>query len=228
MGAQPGEFEDGCSFTLPSHENLSPLESADKIAEHFSKISREFPPIKMETLPERVKDKLCNPESESKAPLIMEHQVFEKIKQANKPKAGVPGDLPKKLVNEFGPELATPVCRIFNGIMMSAKQGSGKWPASWKMEYGTPLQKIPDPTSEDDLRIISLTAFFSKVMEKFVVEWLMVFIGDQIDPKQFGGLKGNSISHYMIELINFILYNQDYNLPIAVFACSVELSKAFN
>ena len=32
----------------------------------------------------------------------------------------------------------------------------------------------------------------------------------------------------MIELINFILYNQDYDLPIAVLACAVDFSKAFN
>ena len=32
----------------------------------------------------------------------------------------------------------------------------------------------------------------------------------------------------MIELIDFILYNQDYNLPIAVLACAVDFSKAFN
>ena len=83
-------------------------------------------------------------------------------------------------------------------------------------------------TSKDDLRIISLTAFFSKVMERFVVDWLMEYIGDWLDPKQFGGLKGNSISHYMIELLNFILYNQDYNLPIAVLICAVDFSKAFN
>jgi hypothetical protein len=56
----------------------------------------------------------------------------------------------------------------------------------------------------------------------------MFFIGDLLDPKQFGGLKGNSISHYMIELINFILYNQDYNLPIGILACAVDFSKAFN
>ena len=42
-------------------------------------------------------------------------------------------------------------------------------------------------------------------MEKFVVDWVMEYIGDRLDPKQFGGLKGNSISHYMIELLNFIL-----------------------
>ena len=45
---------------------------------------------------------------------------------------------------------------------------------------------------------------------------------------QFGGLKVNSISHYLIELLNFILYNQHYKLPIGVLACTVDFSKAFN
>ena len=158
----------------------------------------------------------------------MEHEVFKRIKAANKPKSGVPGDLPKRLVTEFGPELSKPICKIFNNITKSAKQGSAKWPSSWKLEYGTPLKKIPEPLTEDDLRIISLTAFFSKVMERFVVEWLMSFIGHKLDSKQFGGLKGNSISHYIIELINFVQYNQDYNLPIGVLACAIDFSKAFN
>ena len=61
-----------------------------------------------------------------------------------------------------------------------------------------------------------------------MVKWLRVYIGYQMDPRQFGGLKGNSIVHYMIELINFILYNQDYDLPIAVLACTIDFSKAFN
>ena len=228
MGAQPGECDEISSFTLPEHENLMNAESAELIAEHFSKISREFPPLDRETLPDRVSQKINNPERESKVPELFEHEVYMRIKQANKPKSGVPGDIPKKLVNEFRPELSVPVTKIFKSILKSAKQGTAKWPASWRQEFGTPFQKIPNPQSEDDLRIISLTAFFSKVMEKFIVEWLMSFIGDQLDPKQFGGLKGNSISHYMIELINFILYNQDYNLPIAILACAIDFSKAFN
>ena len=228
MGAKPGDCEESNTFILPAHENLEISEAADVIAEHFSKISREFSPLNIETLPERVTQRLKNPESESRVPEVMEHEVFERIKKANKPKSGVPGDLPRKLVNEFGPELTEPICKIFNSITDSAKQGTSKWPSSWKLEFGTPLKKIPNPQTEDDLRIISLTSFFSKVMEKFVVEWLMKFIGDQLDPKQFGGLKGNSISHYMIELIDFILYNQDYNLPIAVLACAIDFSKAFN
>ena len=228
MGAMPGECEDTSSFTLPSHENLPPHEAAEKIAEHFSLISREFPPLSTEMLPERVTKKLIDPESESKVPEILTHEVHKMIMSANKPKSGVPGDLPRRIVTEFGPELSTPICKIFKSIAKSSKQGISKWPASWKQEFGIPLQKIPDPQTEDDLRIISLTAFFSKVMEKFVISWLMFHVGDKLDPKQFGGQKGNSISHYIIELINFILYNQDYNLPIGILACAVDFSKAFN
>ena len=227
MGAQPGEYDE-VTFSLPGHENLDIQEAADKIAEHFSKISQEYPPLNQETLPERVKVKVGNPETESKMPTLSEHEVYTKICDANKPKSGVPGDLPRRLVSEFAPELSTPVCAIFNNILKSAKQGVAEWPATWHQEFGTPLQKVSDPQTEDDLRIISLTPFFSKVMEKFVVNWLMTFIGGKLDPKQFGGLKGNSISHYMIELVNFILYNQDYDLPIAVLVCSVDFAKAFN
>ena len=32
----------------------------------------------------------------------------------------------------------------------------------------------------------------------------------------------------MIEMINFIHYNQDFNLPIGVLACAIDFSKAFN
>ena len=144
MGAQPGEYDD-CTFTLPSHENLNVQEAAEKICEHFSKISQEYPPLEMKNLPDRVRNKIENPENDSKIPVIQEHEVHDGITAANKPKSGVPGDLPRKLVAEFGPELSTPICEIFNKILMSAKQGSEKWTDSWKLEYGTPLQKTPNP-----------------------------------------------------------------------------------
>ena len=228
MGAQPGEWEDLSKFTLPVFENLSSYECADRIAEHFSKISREYPSLDKSKLPKRVTDKLFVPESESKAPTLEEFEVFDKIVKANKPKAGVPGDLSRKLVTEFGPEITTPLTAIFNGIIESAKKDIALWPKSWKLEIGTPIPKVTDPQSLDDLRIIALTPFFSKVFEKFVVEWLMKYISHLLDPKQFGGLKDNSTSHYLIELINFVLYNQDYDLPIGVLLCTVDFSKAFN
>ena len=64
--------------------------------------------------------------------------------------------------------------------------------------------------------------------EKFVVEWLLDFIGDKIDFRQYGGIKGNSVSHYIIEFINFILMHQDNRVQSAVLACMVDFNKAFN
>ena len=65
-------------------------------------------------------------------------------------------------------------------------------------------------------------------MEHFVVTWLMEIIGEKIDFRQYGWIKGNSISHYLIELLNFILFNQDKTEPTALLACLIDFGKAFN
>ena len=136
--------------------------------------------------------------------------------------------MPRRLVIEFTPELATPLTHLYNSVLASATQGLADWPAEWKIEYGTPISKIPNPQSESDLRVISFTPFFSKVLERFIVEWLFKYIGDKIDLKQFGGLKGNSIAHYLIDLVNFILHSQEDNNPAAVLLSTIDFSKAFN
>ena len=56
----------------------------------------------------------------------------------------------------------------------------------------------------------------------------MTEIGHLIDFRQYGGLKGNSITHYLIEFLTFILMNQDNTDQTAVLACLVDFSKAFN
>ena len=58
--------------------------------------------------------------------------------------------------------------------------------------------------------------------------WYCYHTKDKIDPGQYGGLPGNSITHYLIELINFILYNLDLQIPHAILLTMVDFSKAFN
>ena len=220
MGSQPGDCIDANTFILPSHESLTEEESAEQIACHFAAISQEFPPLCVTSLPSHVQTKL---QCSDPPPEISEYDTYCKIRAAKKPKSGVPNDLPKVITQEFSPELSRPVCRIIRNIVKT-----GVWPQQWKLEYISPLGKIPQPESEDDLRPISLTAFFSKVTEHFVVMWLLEYIKDKIDFRQYGGLKGNSITHYLIEFINFILSKQDGTDQIAVLACMVDFSKAFN
>ena len=207
-----------------SEANLSSEESIEQIANFFAQISQEYSPLNCELLPNRVKVKLNSTSAEQNiVPVLKEQDVSEQISKSKKTNSMVPGDLPKPIVQEFPEELAEPVTKIFQQIL-----DTKKWPAMWRTEYGVPLQKKANPENENQLRIISLTSFFSKTLENLVIKWLLEFIGDKMDPKQFGGQKGNSITHYLIEFVNFILYNQDMTNPNAVLALMVDFSKAFN
>ena len=225
MGAQPGDCSDEGSFSLQNHleANLTTEQCTEEIANHFSRISQEFPPLNIATLPPHVQNKLNQPTNLSDIPQITVDAVREKIKMSKKSKSVVPGDLPKKLIQECASDISIPVSKIFQNILTSCE-----WPKQWRVEYGVPLQKVPNPATEDQLRIISLTSYLSKVGEGFVIDWLMKYVGDKIDWGQYGGLKGNSITHYLIELTNFILYNQDLSNPRAVLAMMIDFSKAFN
>ena len=94
----PGDCQKEGDFVLQKHrdQNLTPEESTHKLLDFFAKISQKFPPLDKNTLPEHVKNVLNSP-SEN-IPSIEDWQVFEAIKKTKKPKSGVPGDLPRKIV----------------------------------------------------------------------------------------------------------------------------------
>ena len=193
MGAKPGDSLDDGSFNLIEHleANLTNSESVERIASYFARVSQEYPPLNISTLPASVKSKLDDPDKLDQAPVLSESEIMEKIMKSKKPKSGIPGDLPRRIVQQFAPQLAKPFTFIYNNIIQS-----GEWPAIWKVEHGIPLQKCTNPTNEDDLRVISLTAFFSKVFERFVMDWLLFFISDLLDLNQYGGQKGSSVTSH--------------------------------
>ena len=172
VGARLGE-NDKSSFSLSSHveQNLGPEAAAEKIADHFSAISQEYPPLDTESLPDRVKEKIFHPDVSSHCPVIEEFEVYEKFKKRGFKPSSVPGDIPAKLKSEFSPELAGPAANIFNSITRS-----GTYPRQWVTEFVTPIPKVTPPENEDDLRNISLTADLSKDYKNFLSEWLMPFI----------------------------------------------------
>ena len=170
LGAQPGDCIDSNVFTLPSHESesLSAAQSAERIAQHFAAISQEFPPLDVRNLPPRVQTKL---QFTDMGPVVTEYETYKSIMGAKKPRSGVSNDLPKKIIQEFAPELSKPISRIINSIT-----ATGTWPTQWKLEHVVPIGKMTSPETEDDLRPISLTPFFSKVTEHFVVMWLLSYM----------------------------------------------------
>ena len=221
VGARPGDCQLGGSFRLSNHseQNLTIEESIERYVEHFALVSQEFEPLNFEKLPPNVKKSV--EEDLNLRPCLTEFQVWDKLKSMKRTKSSVPGDLPPNLRKME--ELVKPITLILNNIIES-----GIWPEKWKVEHGTPIPKNDDKMDEDDTRIISITNHLSKLMEKFVFQWLLQFIGHKLDEDQYGATQGSSITHYLIELINFILFNQDFKSPKAVLALMVDLSISFN
>ena len=213
------------TFEIPSHleSNLSAEESAELLADYFSAISQEFEPIDPAKFSPSLMEKLAAQNEE--VPIIEEHQVYQKIKAAKKPNSTVPGDLPKKVVNSFAVELAKPVAIIYNAITKMAE-----YPRQWVVENQTPIPKSYPPESEEDLRNISGTPFFSKLYESFLSDWLLPIVLPFLDPSNCGGLKGTSISHYLIRPLHFILhfFSVEKRQPHAAVFALIDLSKAFN
>ena len=134
----------------------------------------------------------------------------------------IKGDIPKRVVQLFAPEMALPVSKIYNKITTTAE-----YPRQWVEESQFPIGKVHPPNSEDDLRPISKTFFFSKLYESFIGEWLLPIIRPFMDPGQYG-IKGSSIVHYLIKFLHFIHSTLDLQQPHAVLAALIDLSKAFN
>ena len=168
-----------------------------------------------------MRDDLTQPDM-SVVPCLEEYDVFRKICKAKKPNSSVPGDLPKKIVQEFSCELSTPVTIIYKSILRTLE-----YPRQWVIEHQIPLPKSYPPSSEDELRNIAKTVFFSKCFESFLSDWLMPIVGPYLDPCQYG-LKGASINHYMFKLLRFIHEYLDLKNPHAVVIALIDLSKAFN
>ena len=223
IAAQHGD-QTSTSFSLPKHveDNLSALESSNKICEFFSSISQEYSPLNTETLPQRVKDKLGN--DPCSHPYLADHEVHDGLKKGKKT-CSVPGDIPIKVLNEFLPELTAPIAAIYREAI-----STHSWPQSFKKEFHLPINKVPLPQSEDELRNLGLTPFLSKRLEWFLIKWIWPYIAHHIDIDQLGGLPGCSVNHYLIQMLDFIHKNLDngHTKPTAVICGLVDFSKAFN
>ena len=111
-----------------------------------------------------------------------------------------PGQLPKRLLKEFSVELATPLAHIYNRSLED-----GYVPLVWRKATVIPVPKKSSPESPGDLRPISLSPTFSKVLEQFIVPLIMADISLALDLRQFGNIKGASTAHYLIHLVHSLL-----------------------
>ena len=197
----------------------------EEMANYFADISKNFTPVKSTLLD------LVPPKADfvSEVPCLPTVDEIYGVLVTAKKTSSVPNDFPTTFLKEFLPFLAGPSQMIFSQSITD-----GIYPTRWKTEYVTPHPKVLPPVYYGDLRNLSLTEFFSKAFERFIlkginsVKGLLHYITKYYDPGQFA-LPGASCSHALISTINFILKNTDNpNKPTAVINLLADWSKAFN
>ena len=77
-----------------------------------------------------------------------------------------------------------------------------------------------------DLRPISLTPSMAKICERFLADWLMKSIIDQIDERQYGSQKRSSTTHALLSFINYLVNRSDE--PKNVIRILLDFTKAFD
>ena len=117
-------------------------------------------------------------------------------------KSSGPEYIPARIVKKFAYGFANPLTDIFNKSL-----STGVFPAVLKDSYITPVKKIPNPESENDIRPISLTSILSKILEDFVVCWMIEDVTNDIDAQQYGSLRGSSTTYCMLDMIRNWLTN---------------------
>lgn len=183
-------------------------EIADHCAEYFSAISQEYQPVPE---PQRNGDTEWT---------IDMHEISSRLKFCKKPKGLVEGDIVPELVQLFPDLLAIPLHHIYNSVIRECK-----WPDLWKTETVKIIPKGKVPESVKDVRNISCTPLFSKVLEHFVLAKLRTMMS--LSGAQFGGIKGVGIDHFLIETWHEVLMNLE-DPEAAASLISIDFSKAFN
>ena len=191
--------------------NLSDLDVAEKLADHFNGISQEFDGLDPASVPSTYS---------SEVQILTVSQVATRLKKFKKPKSMVRHDIFPSLVTDSAQYLAGPLTDIFNTISRTKT-----WPMLWKQEFVTPIPKKSIPASINDLRNISCTALFSKVYESFVLGWLNEQVG--MRSNQMGGMRGAGTEHYLVQLYQLILEALEDSRAASVIT-SIDYSKAFN
>ena len=215
-----GLDENSPDFSVEELIGLSDQSQAEAIADHYATISQEYEPVSISHFPEFEKSKHMS------YPKISRNKVEKTIKSMNKKAAGVPGDIPMKLISEFSYEFSKPLSHLINSCF-----NQGIYPELWKMEYVTPVPKVYPPEKLKDLRKISGLMNFSKVTDKIIAELISDDMTHSRDRAQYGNQKKVSIQHYLIKLLHKVLTSLDENSvkkSIAVVLQMIDWSQAFD
>ena len=91
-----------------------------------------------------------------------------------------PDNFSGRLLKLCAPELCNVFCNIFNWSLKACSV-----PSIWKNSTVCPVPKKKNPTTLNDYRPVALTPIVMKCFEKLVLQRLLSFVDQYLDPCQF-------------------------------------------
>ena len=191
--------------------------NASEINCFFESVTAAMPPL--EPLSDPAYASCSVPESF----LLDTSQVERVLSQLNRRKSPGPDGVPSWILCDHADSLAAPATHIFNSTMID-----GQLPTVWTRAEVVPIPKVHPPRSiTTDLRPISLTPVLSKCFETFITKWLMDVIGPQLDPNQYGNVKGRPTQHALLRMLHEWTSSTD-QAKAMLRILLVDFSKAFD
>ena len=217
------KITDDDALTLWSIADLEPEKSAETLAEelalHFTSITNIASPLLPTDVPKAKADV-----PSVLVPQLLVENVEKMIRDYKKPNSSVKGDIPKALVSPLAGELAIPLTSIYNICLADTK-----WPEQWKRETVIPIPKKQTPNNYNDLRPISMSPLWSKILESVMADVTLRETKQNWKQNQHGGIKGLSTDHVLIESWDRILRALDKSSSNkAVVFTALDFSKSFS
>lgn len=154
---------------------------------------------------------------------VTTQDVKDSINSMDSAKASGPDLISPRLIKEGKDELASPLARFFNKLLLKSV-----FPSSWKLANVCPIYKKSDPSKTCNYRPISLLCCLGKVMERCIHKYLYnhVISNKLLTPFQSGFIKGDSTINQLTFLYNDISKALDEGKEVRAVFC--DISKAFD
>ena len=155
--------------------------------------------------------------------LLTNRDVIEAIDTIPSNKSPGPDHISPIVIKHVKNTLAPILVRLFNRSLKDSK-----FPSVWKRANVVPIHKKDSRSDPSNYRPISLTSILSKIFEKAVVKYLLIYllINNLIYEYQSGFLPKHSPTHQLLEIYHCIVSNLKDNMATSiVFA---DISRAFD
>ncbi len=127
---------------------------------------------------------------------VSQEDVEEAMKKVKISGVGVIGDVSPMVLKLVKPYLARPITILANQMLREEM-----WPRLYKTETGKLVPKVAVPQKCKDVRLVSMTPYISKVMERILLARIDQVWKSNENKTQMGAKKGIGTSHVLAEII---------------------------